>query len=271
MPNLTTNYSLLKPLVGDPIDEDLWGGELNNDMDAIDTLMRQGITIETKTSQTSNFNASASISIKYLYPCNATGGAFTATIPVAATAGNGATVYIKKTDSSANAVTLARSSSDTLDGSTTLSLTSEDDCLGLVSDGVSRWNSICEIAQIVVPDASTTVKGIIEIATDGEALAGSDTTRAVTSAGLASSKSLAADGHMKLPGGLIIQWGYSSSPSTSTTVTFPVAFATACYSVQATLASNDGREARVIGSVSTTAFDCSANEASTFYWFAIGV
>lgn len=36
MPNLTTNFSLNKPLVNDPIDEDLWGGQMNTNMDAID-------------------------------------------------------------------------------------------------------------------------------------------------------------------------------------------------------------------------------------------
>ena len=36
MPTLTTNFSLNKPLVNDPVDEDLWGGQLNTNMDTID-------------------------------------------------------------------------------------------------------------------------------------------------------------------------------------------------------------------------------------------
>lgn len=40
MPTYTTNYHLAKPLVNDPIDEDLWGSELNNDMDIIDSTMK---------------------------------------------------------------------------------------------------------------------------------------------------------------------------------------------------------------------------------------
>lgn len=40
MPNLTTNYSLNKPLVNDATDEDLWGGYLNDSMDDIDTQMK---------------------------------------------------------------------------------------------------------------------------------------------------------------------------------------------------------------------------------------
>lgn len=40
MPTYTTNYNLAKPLVNDPVDEDLWGGYLNTDMDTIDTTMK---------------------------------------------------------------------------------------------------------------------------------------------------------------------------------------------------------------------------------------
>lgn len=40
MPNYTPNYNLAKPLVNDPVDEDLWGGYLNADMDTIDTQMK---------------------------------------------------------------------------------------------------------------------------------------------------------------------------------------------------------------------------------------
>ena len=36
MPNLTTNFSLNKPLVNDPVDEDLWGAQLNTNADTID-------------------------------------------------------------------------------------------------------------------------------------------------------------------------------------------------------------------------------------------
>lgn len=36
MPNYTTHYHLAKPLVNDASDQDLWGDELNNDMDIID-------------------------------------------------------------------------------------------------------------------------------------------------------------------------------------------------------------------------------------------
>ena len=40
MPSTTTNYGLLKPNVNDPVDEDLWGGYLNDDLDDIDGLIK---------------------------------------------------------------------------------------------------------------------------------------------------------------------------------------------------------------------------------------
>lgn len=40
MPTYTTNYHLAKPLVNSAVDQDLWGGELNNDMDIIDSTMK---------------------------------------------------------------------------------------------------------------------------------------------------------------------------------------------------------------------------------------
>ncbi len=84
---------------------------------------------------------------------------------------------------------------------------------------------------VVVPDATDTVKGKVELATNTEALGGSDTTRAVTSAGLASSKNLSASGYMKLPGGLVLQWGTAGNvPSGgNVAVTLPVANSTASY------------------------------------------
>lgn len=40
MPTTTTNYALIKPNVNDPVDEDLWGGYLNDDLDDIDALIK---------------------------------------------------------------------------------------------------------------------------------------------------------------------------------------------------------------------------------------
>lgn len=85
------------------------------------------------------------------------------------------------------------------------------------------------IAANVIGDATTSAKGIVELATGAETLTGTDTTRAVTPASLTSGLSKAAAGYMKLPGGLIIQWGKSAhiNGNQSAGVTFPIAFPTA--------------------------------------------
>jgi hypothetical protein len=272
MPTTTTNYNLLKPLVNDPTDEDLWGDELNDDMDDIDTLMRQGITNTTEASQTTGFTATATIRVRKLYPCDATGGAFSVTLPAASASGNGATVFIKKTDSSSNAITIARTGADTLDNDTSLSLTAEDDCYGLVSDGTSKWSSICKPAS-AIPDASTTVKGILELATAAETLAGVDTTRALTADGFAGNKSLAANGYYKFPSGLILQWGSDSITTNPRTITFTTPFASACY-VVLPVSKNTGssQSIQAISAITTTNFTLTqGNTGAGVYWAAIGV
>lgn len=40
MPTYTTNYNLAKPLVNSAVDQDLWGYELNDDLDIIDSTMK---------------------------------------------------------------------------------------------------------------------------------------------------------------------------------------------------------------------------------------
>lgn len=87
---------------------------------------------------------------------------------------------------------------------------------------------------ISTPDATETVKGLVELATTAEVQAGTDTTRAVTPAGLMSSfaNSKTENGYQKLPGGLIIQWGSYSIPSgTTQTIIFPTTFSVSCFSL----------------------------------------
>lgn len=49
MPTYTPNFNLAKPLVNDPTDEDLWGGELNGNMDIIDTALAAAVASGTVT------------------------------------------------------------------------------------------------------------------------------------------------------------------------------------------------------------------------------
>jgi hypothetical protein len=72
--------------------------------------------------------------------CDASGGAFSVTLP--AVAGSTGHVYtIKKTDVSANAVTIDGDASETIDGATTLALSAQYDFATIICDG-SEWHVI---------------------------------------------------------------------------------------------------------------------------------
>ncbi len=100
-----------------------------------------------------------------------------------------------------------------------------------------------EALQVTVPDASTTVKGKIEIATSSEAQTYASSLLALTPATMyaacqgANQSLVANNGYQIHPGGLIEKWGYtdieadSSGTDKLATVTFSPAFPTACFGV----------------------------------------
>jgi hypothetical protein len=69
--------------------------------------------------------------------CDATTAAVTVTLPAAATAVRGLTFTVKKTDQSANTVTLAPAGADTIDGLPNRALTDPNDVLEVVTDGTT--------------------------------------------------------------------------------------------------------------------------------------
>ncbi len=90
-------------------------------------------------------------------------------------------------------------------------------------------------------DATTSATGVVELATNAELQAGTDATRAVTPAALFSAldRSLGGNGYQKLPGGLIIQWGFGNgSTSGGVAVSFPISFPTNCAAVTVTHGNN---------------------------------
>ena len=70
--------------------------------------------------------------------CDASGGAFTVTLPAVSTV-TGQIYHIKKTDSSANAVTTDGNASETIDGATTQVNSTQYNSISIVSDG-SNWH-----------------------------------------------------------------------------------------------------------------------------------
>ena len=85
-------------------------------------------------SKTSNFTITETNGL-ITYLVNATAGAITVTLPTAAN--NGSYFIIKKTDATANVVTLDAYSTETIDNSTTLTLNDQYNYVGIVSNGVN--------------------------------------------------------------------------------------------------------------------------------------
>lgn len=214
MATLTTNYDLIKPGVNDPTDQDLWGGYLNTDLDDIDSLLKIGIDTITSV-QTSNYTIVDADRNK-VFLANATGGAFNITLPSAAVVGDGFNVTIKKTDSSANAVTIV----GTIDGVSNYSLDIENDAVHLVCDGSVFF---------VVSKA----EGDDFFASNAESNTGTAVDKALTPANFGTQQTKAAKGYQKLPGGLILQWGEVTIPPEPATVTetFSIPFPTTLYNI----------------------------------------
>lgn len=86
---------------------------------------------------------------------NSSGGAFTLTLPTAV-GNSGKVFYLKKTDSSFNAVTIDGNGTETIDGSTTKTIATQHEQWTIVSDG-SNWQAISH--KSTTPMASYTPTG----------------------------------------------------------------------------------------------------------------
>jgi len=88
-----------------------------------------------------------------------------------------------------------------------------------------------------------------------------------------SNASLSANGYQKLPSGVIIQWGVTSSlgVNSSGSITFPIAFPTACYSVTtASAAGANSLQVMNVPSLSTSSFSYGLYGSGVFRWIAVG-
>jgi len=96
------------------------------------------VTHQSVTSVSANYSAGNQYEVIF---CDASGGAFTVTLPAISTAYTGKHYHIIKTDSSGNAVTIARSSTDTFvgTGTTSLSLATQGAKANLISNGNGKW------------------------------------------------------------------------------------------------------------------------------------
>lgn len=126
--------------------------------------------------------------------------------------------------------------------------------------------------------ATESLMGIAEIATQAETNAGTDDSRMVTPLKLKTNidsrfvNSKVQNGYTYLPNGLILQWGFKSATGGTMTITFPIAFPTACLNVISQLNANtQNYQSTTIGSLTTTQFTLYwDNAAIGVFWFAIG-
>lgn len=89
-----------------------------------------------------------------------------------------------------------------------------------------------------------------------------------------SNQSKVSNGYQKLPGGLILQWGFQRADTNAGVVTFPIAFPSQCASIQATFSSADTTlYTPTIQNLSSSGFTQATYNTLTivsFYWFAVG-
>lgn len=99
---------------------------------------------------------------RQLIDVNATAAAITVTLPAAGTVGSGWAVQIRKSDASANLVTISRGSSDTINGATTLSLAVQHQSLILFSLGDTSWGVVAGFSGTLPANSllGTTTAGI---------------------------------------------------------------------------------------------------------------
>jgi hypothetical protein len=133
-----TAHMLLNDKTADPatpVDGMIW-----RNASALNMQTSAGGTTNLITAVINKTGAYTAIDSDRVITCDASGGAFTITLP-AASGRTGRIYHIKKTDSSANGVTVDGNASETIDGSTTVILSSQHDSIMIVSDG-SNWHII---------------------------------------------------------------------------------------------------------------------------------
>ncbi len=102
--------------------------------DSVNPLLRGEVNIVAKTA------AYTLTDQDYFVECDATGAAFTVTLP-AAVLYKGKAFIIKKADASANAVTIDGNGAETIDGAATVALAVQYESRTVLSNGVS-WHII---------------------------------------------------------------------------------------------------------------------------------
>lgn len=149
---------------------------------------------------------------------------------------------------------------------------------GTVNNGKHKF---IEMPQLTVAPTTVASEGALytKAGTAGTALfwirdgsAGTEVQLTSSSVGNVSNSS---NGFTWLPGGIFMQWGQVASPGSSGSVSFPVSFNAAPYSIQVTLQRASGNQSVTVNSgtpPTTTGFNflSSSGGSTILYWIAIG-
>lgn len=133
-----------------------------------------------------------------------------------------------------NVALKSNTASPTFTGTVTIPTLDLTNALAIADGGTSATTAAAAFAAIKQA-ATEAASGVVELDTNTEALAGTDTSRAVTSAGLASGKSLSNPGHYTWPGLFKVNWGITANLGDITAgdhiqdVTFNSPFTTSLY------------------------------------------
>ena len=133
-------------------------------------------------------------------------------------------------------------------------------------DGAVSAGQVATLAGTQVNAGTTGARGTLELATIAEALAGTDTTRAVTPDSLGSSLTKASPGYYTLPGGLMLQWGQTAAHAASNTNAVDISdnFVTAFSTVYQIVVGVEGTDALADYACHAQVNQSSINAASGF-------
>lgn len=144
---------------------------------------------------------------------------------------------------------------------------------GTIANSYTTANTANQANAIVVRDnsgnfAANTITATLNGNVTGN-VTGSASLNVLSSAFTGANQSLSTNGYQKLPGGLILQWGYTASGYTTFNITFPNAVLQVIPCTQSAITSSFAPSNFNVINLTTSGFDRTSNNLA-IRWFAIG-